>query len=438
MLTTLLAFIAAIIVVVAVHEYGHYLAMRLFGVRVLTFSVGFGPRLLSWRDRHGTDFVISGIPLGGYVKPLDRHDSDVPDEDRAGEFSGKPAWQRIITYAAGPLANLVLAWFIFWVILLGGETALRPIAGAPEPGSAADLAGFRHGDIVLAVAGREVDDWNDVPAELMRHLGEQAPVPVTVGRGQETATLALDIGDWSADPEQHPFPVLGLKAAAQPPLVGAISDGSPARQAGLQEGDLVLAVNGEEIASFGDWVVLVRDNPGRPLETRVRRDARELTLTVVPEPVEQAGETIGRVGVAVAGLKKIHYGPLSAVPAAAERLWDQTSLIVGAMGKLVTGKLSLETLSGPISIADAAGKTAAVGVVAFLGFMAFLSVSLGVINLMPVPMLDGGWIVFGLVEMLRGRPLSDRFLANAQVMGMMFVFSLMMLAIYNDLMRQFA
>ncbi|MGB1222468.1 MAG: site-2 protease family protein, partial [Alcanivoracaceae bacterium] len=164
MLTTLLAFIAAIIVVVAVHEYGHYLAMRLFGVRVLTFSVGFGPRLLSWRDRHGTDFVISGIPLGGYVKPLDRHDSDVPDEDRAGEFSGKPAWQRIITYAAGPLANLVLAWFIFWVILLGGETALRPIAGAPEPGSAADLAGFRHGDIVLAVAGREVDDWNDVPA----------------------------------------------------------------------------------------------------------------------------------------------------------------------------------------------------------------------------------------------------------------------------------
>lgn len=438
MLTTLLAFIVAIIVVVAVHEYGHYLAMRLFGVRVLTFSVGFGPKLARWTNRNGTEFVISGIPLGGYVKPLDRHDCEVTEADRDGDFSGKPAWQRIITYAAGPLANLVLAWLIFWVILLGGETALRPIVGAPEPGSAAEQAGFRHGDIILSVAGREVDGWNDVPAELMRHLGEDRPVPVSVGRGQETASLALDISAWSADPEQHPFPVLGLKAAEQPPLVGMVSADSPAQRAGLQEGDLVLSVNGEPVNSFGDWVVLVRDHPGQALDTRIRRGERELSVTVVPEAVDDNGETVGRVGVAVAGLKKIHYGPFSAVPAAAERLWDQTSLIVGAMGKLVTGKLSLETLSGPISIADAAGKTAAVGVIAFLGFMAFLSVSLGVINLMPIPMLDGGWIVFGLVEMMRGRPLSDRFLANAQVVGMVFVFSLMMLAIYNDLVRQFA
>ena len=432
----LLAFIVTILVIVAVHEWGHYLAMRAFRVRVLKFSIGFGPRLLGWTNRQGTEFVISAIPLGGYVKPLDRRDCEITPADESVEFSGKPAWQRVITYAAGPAANLVLAFLLFYVVLLGGETVQAPVSGTPAPGSVAEQAGMRHGDEWQAVAGEAVQDWDGVTRELIDQVGADAVV-VRVSNQGEQRDVRLDMGAWQAQPDQHPLQALGLKPIHLP-VVGKVYPDTAASRAGLQTGDRIVAVDGEPVNTWSQWVMLIREQPGKQLDLRVLRDQRELGLVVTPDAEEVEGETIGRIGVGLAGARQIHYGPLAALPRAAEKLWQQSEMILGAMVKLVTGDLSLKTLGGPFTIADAAGQTAAIGLGTFLAFLAFFSISLGIINLLPVPMLDGGWIVFGLFEMVTGRALSERFLMTAQTFGMVFVFSLMLLAIYNDLVRQFA
>ena len=432
----LLAFAVTILVIVAIHELGHYLAMRAFGVRVLTFSVGFGPRLLAWRDRRGTDFVISAIPLGGYVKPLDRRDCDVGEDERHQEFSGKPAWQRVIVYAAGPLANLVLACLLYWLVLLGGEQSRIPVLGEVSPGTAVATAGLREGDELVAIEGRETRTWQAVIGELVRYAGEQRELQVTVlGEDGLRHDRWLPLHAWAHRPEDNPLEVLGIRAQAPQPVLGEIVTGGAAERAGLQRGDRVLAVNGEAVTSWMEWVEQVRAAPGQSLVLSLRRDGAELTLTLVPDAVVAGDETVGRAGVGIAGLREIHYGPLSAVPEALQRMWSQTTLILGAIGKLLTGELSVRTLGGPVTIAQAAGDTAAHGLVTFMLFLAFFSVSLGVINLMPVPMLDGGWIVFGLVEMITGRELPERFLLVAQNVGMVLVFGLMLFAVGNDITR---
>ena len=440
MLSTLLAFAVTIVVIVAIHEYGHYLAMRAFGVRVLTFSIGFGPRLLAWRSkRTGTDFILSAIPLGGYVKPLDRRDCDVSPEEAHEEFSGKPPWQRIVTYAAGPAANLVLAVLLYWIILMGGQTGMAPVVGEVASASPAAHAGLGPDDELLQVGNREVQTWEQFGMAMLRHVGERGTVPVTVRDGMgNTRELALPVEAWSRDPERPLLEALGITPRSLQARLGEVLPGGAAERAGLQPGDLILRVNGEPMDNWGDWVRAVSEAPGDSLALDVRRGSRTVGVTLVPETVQVNGETLGRAGVMLGGLREIRYGPVEAVPAAFSRLGQQTSMILGAIGKMITGDLSVKTLGGPITIAQAAGETAAIGILTFLMFLAFFSVSLGIINLLPIPMLDGGWIVFSLVEMIRGKALSDRFLATAQGLGMMVVFGLMGLAIYNDLMRQFA
>lgn len=439
MLFMLLAFVVTIIVIVAIHEYGHYLAMRAFGVRVLTFSIGFGPRLLQWRSSGGTDFVISAIPLGGYVKPLDRRDCDVDPADQASEFSGKPAWQRVITYAAGPAANLLLAIVIYWVILMAGQTGLAPVVGEVKPDSAAASAGLRSGDELLALEGREVASWQQFHMATIRYAGEDRDVALRVrGADGTERQLMLPIGEWASDPEQPVVGTLGMVAMASLPVLGEVTPESPAARAGLRPGDRIISADGEPMVRWSDWVEAVRQRPDESMSLEVSREGRTLSLMLLPESVSVNGDTFGRAGVAMAGVRDIRYGPLEAMPASVERLWHTTTMIFSAIGKMLTGNLSWQNLGGPITIAQAAGETAAMGAVTFLTFLAFFSISLGVINLLPIPMLDGGWIVFGLIEMARGKALPERFLMAAQSVGMTLVFALMLLAIYNDLLRQFA
>lgn len=439
MLMTLLAFAVTILIIVAIHEYGHYLSMRAFGVRVLTFSVGFGPRLFSWRSKGGTDFVLAAIPLGGYVKPLDRRDCEIQPGEEHEEFSAKPAWQRVITYAAGPAANLLLAILIYWVVLMGGQSGVPPVVGEVADGSPAASAGLRPGDELVRLGKRDVQTWEQFGMAMLGHVGERGSVPLTV-RGHDgiERAVALPMAAWSADPEQPLLPVLGVTPQPIRALVGKVSDNSAAEAAGLREGDQVMRVDGQPIAGWTEWVEAVQAAPGRPLTLTVQRDGREMSLTLTPKAVPSDNGDIGQAGVRAGGLREIHYGPLEAIPAAASRLWQQTSMIFAAVGKMLTGELSVKTLGGPITIAQAAGETAAIGVATFLMFLAFFSISLGVINLLPIPMLDGGWIMFGLIEMIRGKALPERFLMVAQSVGMMLVLGLMCVAVFNDLMRQFA
>lgn len=439
MLTTLLAFAITIMVIVAIHEYGHYFAMRRFGVKVLVFSIGFGPQIATWRSRSGTKFVLSAIPLGGYVRPLDRRDTEILPGQEQEEFSQKPAWQRVIVYAAGPLANFILAVVLYWVIFLGGQVGVPATLGEVAEGSPAHAAGLLKGDEIIAFGGKEVLTWQQVNMELIRHVGSTDPVPITVkGAGHEERHLSLDLTPWSQDPEAPVFEVLGITPQPLAPILGNIMAEGAAAEAGLQENDRILTVNGKPVDTWSTWVGMVQNAPETPLSLEVERDGQVLEVTLTPNAMERDGERIGLAGVQLGGLRQIDYGALEAVTQAFSRTADQISMILGSFKKMLLGQLSVKTLGGPITIAQAAGETAAVGMDSFLLFLAFFSISLGVINLLPVPMLDGGWILFGLIEMVRRKPLSEAFLMTAQRMGFALVLALMSLAIFNDLVRQFS
>lgn len=433
---TVLAFIVTIVIIVAFHEWGHFLAMRAFGVRVLTFSVGFGPKLLRFTDKKGTQWVISAIPLGGYVKPLDHRDDETA-EGAPGEFSAKPAWQRVITYAAGPVFNFILALLIYWVLMLSfGQRGMEAVVGPVEPDSATAQAGFAPGDRITGVADKPLQGWRAVYNAFILHLGEPEPLPVAVNTADgNSVTRTLDIGAWSADLEQSPLDAIGMNQAV---LIGQVQEGSAADRAGFAVADQVLSLDGQPVTGWQPWQQAISEHAGQTMEATVLRQGRHHTLTFTPQTVERGGETVGQLGVAMGGVFQRQFGPFAAVDAALGRFAEQTGVVWASLTKLVTGKLSLDNLGGPITIAQVAGESASVGLASFLALLAYLSITLGVINLLPVPMLDGGWIFFGIIEMIRGRSLPERFLMAAQGVGLMLVISFMFLAIYNDLVRQFS
>ena len=289
----------------------------------------------------------------------------------------------------------------------------------------------------VAIDDKPVRYWQQVSDGLFRALGERDGVMLTVSNDGQSRQLALSIGDWAQSPDRHPFEVLGL-APVNLPVIGEVMAGSAAQEAGLQPGDRIVAVDGEAVATFGEWAQRVRANPGVALSLSFRRDGRLLSTTLVPARVEQNGESVGQAGVMLAGVRQIHYGPVAALPKAFEQLADTTVQIALTLVKLVSGNLSMKALGGPLTIADAAEQTASHSLVSFVLFLAMISVFLGVVNLLPIPMLDGGWIMFGLVEMITRRELPERFLMAAQAVGMVLVFSIMAVAIFNDILRQFA
>ena len=422
-------------ILVTVHEYGHYVVARASGVRILRFSVGFGRALYTWTDRRGTAFTVAAIPLGGYLRMLESGDEGARPEDVA--FDRLSPWWRIAIAVAGPAANFLLAFLVYAFIALMGVTSFLPVVGEVAPESPAYRAGMSAGEEIVRVDGRATPQWMDVGMGLAARLGDTGDIRIDARwpGAQAVRSYAIPVQRWhEGEEEPHLLDSLGLSASL-PALVGAVYDGSAAQDAGLETWDRIVAVNGAPVAGWSEWVDVVRAAPGEALSMRVTRDGREAELTLVPEATEAVdGTRIGFAGVA-APARTIRSGPLGALAAGARETWANTVLTLGLFKKMVAGLVSPKNLSGPIMIAKVAKDSADTGWRSFLGILALLSISLGVVNLLPIPILDGGHILFATAELATRRPISARVQAVGLRMGLFVVACMMMLAIYNDVSR---
>ena len=444
---TILWFLVALAILVTVHEFGHFYVARRCGVKVLRFSIGFGPILLSWRDRQDTQYALAAIPLGGYVKMLDEREVEVPHDQQHRSFNRKNVWQRIAIVAAGPVANFILAILLFWALMLPGVQGLVPIVGEVAPDSVAERAGLEPGQEILAVDGEPTPTWQALNQQLLRRLGESGTIGFQVKYPDSSLQYMSEaqLDGWLRGVEE-PDPVAGLGLTLERPelqaLVGEVSPGSPAEQAGLQKGDKIVAVEGEPVGGWRDWVEKVRARPGEALETTVERGSARETLTITPERIEAEGEVFGRVGVALQSqvwpknrVKTYQYGPVEAFVAGVDRTWETSGFVLLSVKKLLVGEISPKNLSGPITIAKVAGSSAESGLKSFVGFVALLSIFLGVFNLLPIPVLDGGHLLYYAIEVIKGSPVSEKVQQLGFQAGLVMVIGLMMLAFYNDIMR---
>ncbi|WP_111640328.1 RIP metalloprotease RseP [Marinimicrobium alkaliphilum] len=448
LLQTILWFLVAIVILVTIHEFGHFYVARRCGVRVLRFSIGFGKVLFRWRDSQQTEYAVSAIPLGGYVKMLDEREGDVPEDQLGRAFNRQNVWKRIAIVAAGPLANFILAVLLFWALSIPGFRDAIPIVGEVEPGSVAAQAGLEHGQEILAVDGEPTPTWQALNQQLLRRLGESGTMDFVVrypGSSLQYHSQA-DLDNWLrgvADPE----PLAGLGLTLYRPvsraIVGNLLPGSPAERAGFEPGDRVMQADGGAIDTWREWVDYVSARPGQEIVVEVEREGETVSLTVTPERAEdEAGQSIGRVGMGLRGepwpdemLREYRYSVPGAFVAGVERTWDTTGFVLLSIKKLVVGEISTKNLSGPITIAKVAGSSAESGIKAFVAFVALLSVFLAVFNLLPIPVLDGGHLMYYLIEVAKGSPVSEKVQVVGYQVGLVMVLGLMVLAIYNDIMR---
>jgi regulator of sigma E protease len=444
LLHTLIAFVIALGVLIVVHELGHYWVARWCGVKVLRFSVGMGKVVFSRRfgpDR--TEWALSALPFGGYVKMLDARETDVaglPPEDLRREFTRQSVWKRMAIVAAGPLANFILAIILFAGLYSYGvpEPAAR-LRAVPEKTAAHD-AGLRGGEQVTAVNEHAIQLWSDLRWKVLKLAIENTPVRLTVQQ-PEGASRVIELSLASlttADLEGDFLRKLGLDLARPKAVLGKLSEGGPAIRAGLKEGDLINQVNGQAINDGLAFVELVRASPGKPLDIRGVRGGQDFSVTVTPERHVVKERTIGRIQAEVPLVPEmitVSDPPLSAAWKAVERTWDTSVLTLKMLGKMLIGEVSYKNITGPITIADYAGQTARVGIISYLTFIAFISISLGVMNLLPIPVLDGGHLLYYSLEVLTGRPISERFGEMAQRAGVGILMTLMAVAVFNDIMR---
>lgn len=439
--------LVALGVLVTFHEFGHFWVARRCGVKVLRFSVGFGMPLLRWHDRRGTEFVIAAIPLGGYVKMLDEREGEVPADQLDQSFNRKTVRQRIAIVAAGPIANFLLAIVFFWVLAMMGSQQMRPVIGAVEQGSMAAKAGLVAGQEIVSIDGEPTAGWGAVNLQLVRRLGESGTVNVVV-RGQDSTAetpreLVLDHWLKGAD-EPDPIKSLGIRPwrPALPPVLAELDPKGPAQAAGLKTGDRLLALDGQPVNEWQQVVDWVRIRPDTKIVLKVERDGAQIDVPVTLAVRGEAKAAGGYLGAGVKSpewppsmLREVSYGPLAAIGEGAKRTWTMSVLTLESLKKMLFGELSVKNLSGPITIAKVAGASAQSGVADFLNFLAYLSISLGVLNLLPIPVLDGGHLLFYLVEWVRGRPLSDRVQGWGIQIGISLVVGVMLLALVNDLGR---
>ncbi|MCE5989038.1 RIP metalloprotease RseP [Pseudomonas sp. LM20] len=439
--------LVALGVLVTFHEFGHFWVARRCGVKVLRFSVGFGTPLLRWHDRHGTEFVIAALPLGGYVKMLDEREGDVPSALVGQSFNRKSVRQRIAIVAAGPVANFLLAILFFWVLAMLGTQQVRPVIGAVEAGSLAASAGLTAGQEIVSIDGKPTNGWSAVNLQLVRRLGESGTLQVGVREEGASAErqLQVKLDNWlkGAD-EPDPIQSLGLQPwrPAIVPVLAEIDPKGPAAAAGLKTGDRLLALDGVAVNEWQQVVDAVRARPQAKVVVRVERDGAALEVPVTLARKGEGKAAGGYLGAGVKGgewpanmLREVSYGPLDAVGEGLSRTWSMSVLTLESLKKMLFGELSVKNLSGPITIAKVAGASAQSGVGDFLNFLAYLSISLGVLNLLPIPVLDGGHLLFYLVEWARGRPLSDRVQGWGVQIGISLVIGVMLLALINDLGR---
>ncbi len=447
----LLAFVVVLGVLIVVHEFGHYLAARYCGVRVLRFSVGFG-RVL-WQRRLGkdeTEWAVSVFPLGGYVKMLDEREGEVAPEERERAFNRQSVGKRSLIVVAGPLANFVLAILLYWIVFMLGSNELLPVLGTPPASSPAASAGIVNGEQVRAVEGQPVATWDDLRWMLLHKAVDHESVELEViNDHHEVAFRRLSLkaaGEqgWEGDALER----LGIRFFRPnlPPVVGTVMAGSPGERAGLRSGDEFIAIDGVEIDVWHDFVLRVRDAAEQSLHIELLRDGQPVAVDVVPEAISERGKRIGRIGVGVADSGDarrevrifVRYGPVAAAGKALAETWDKSVFSLVMLGKMLTGEVSWRNLSGPVTIADYAGQSARLGLDYYLKFMAIVSISLGVLNLLPIPVLDGGHLMYHMIEVVRGRPLSERAMEIAQQLGLSILFVLMAFAFFNDMNRLFS
>ncbi len=441
------AFALAIGVLVTVHEFGHFAVARLCGVKVLRFSLGFGRVLLRCQKTpEDTEWVLCAVPLGGYVRMLDEREAPVPTAELSQAFNRKSVWRRLAIVAAGPAANLLLAVLIYWIGFMQGVTELRPIIAQPSVESPAGKAGMQAGDEIVAVSAQAVRSWSDVRWVLVRHLVDNQTVDLKLHShgGERMVTLATEgLGD---DLERaDPLKDLGLAPFRPdvPPVIGSLAEGGPAAKAGILPGDRVLSIDGKPLESWDDLVRGVSASPGRPLSIEVRRGNEFKSFSIVPEAHSDQGNTIGRIGVAVQAdsawrdrlLVELRYGPVEAFGRAARQTWEMAGFSLKMLGRMITGHVSLKNISGPVTIADYAGQSAKLGADAYIRFLALISISIAVLNLLPIPLLDGGHIMYYLAEILMRRPVSQKVMEIGQQIGFTLLASLMAFAFFNDITR---
>ncbi len=437
-----LALIVTLGVLVTFHELGHFVLARRSGVRVLRFSVGFGRPIWMRRDRHGTEFAIAAIPLGGYVRMLDeREPGAIEVERRPGDvsFNDLSVWWRMTIAFGGPVANFILAVFVYWVLFVVGTTTLAPMLGSPPEGSPVALAGIPAGWEIAAVDGTPTPGWQQVTMALAGRLGDSGSIALDVRRpgASMEQRYELPVSNWHrGEDEPDLLGSLGIEPSL-PPVVGEVLPEGPASRAGFRVWDRVVAVDGDELDTWGQWVEAVQQAPERTLRVRVDREGSMVELSVLPDARSAAGDTqVGYVGLAP-HTNDIRYGPIEAVARSFGETADKTLLTLGLLKKMVTGDVSMKNLSGPITIAKVAGDSARSGWRFFFSVLALLSISLGVLNLLPIPILDGGHILFCTVEAVTGRPVSDNAQAIGTQVGLFLVAGLMILALYNDISRLF-
>lgn len=444
-LQKILYFVFTLGVLIIIHELGHYVVARLAGVKVLRFSVGFGRVLWSRRfGRDRTEWALSAIPMGGYVKMLDEREGAVAPADLPFAFNRQPVWRRIAIVVAGPVANLLLAVLLFSGTYVAGVPGQRAVLAEAPAGTPAAAVGVHDGDLVVAVDGTAVQSWQDLRWRLLALSGHD-DVGVTIERAdgsrvdRPVSLGGLSSSDW----EGNFMALLGFKADLGPPLIDQVVADKPAARAGLHEGDRILAIDGDAVRSPSDVATHTNARPGATLSFRIERDGKTFDAAIVPEAVELNGKRVGIAGVrlkvdpAIADRLRTttRYGILDSLAQGTRRTWELSAFTLKMLGRIVTGGASLKNISGPITMADYAGQSAQAGALAFTSYLALISISLGVLNLLPVPLLDGGHLLYYFAEIVKGSPLSDRAFEVGQRIGMAVLAVLMALALFNDFSR---
>jgi regulator of sigma E protease len=450
-LNSVLFFVIAIGVLVTVHEYGHFWVARRLGVKVLRFSIGFGRAI--WSRRAGadqTEYVIAAIPLGGYVKMLDEREGNVAPAEQHRAFNRQPLSIRFPIVLAGPVANFLFAIVAYWVMFVVGVSGLKPFIGEVVPGSIAAESGIAPDQEIVSVDGRPTKTWEQVIQDIIAETLEQKPLDLVVKEPSgELRALVLDLRRVELDDltRGRLFRALGMEPLRPrvPATIGFIEPDSPADRAGLRPEDSVTAADGEPIRDWQAWVAYVRARPEQLIRVEVERDGARVPLELRPEAVDDEGGTIGRIGAGVKAPTEsfdryyatVRYSPAPAFSQALTKTWDSSALTLRMFWKMVTLQVSLENLSGPISIAQYAGYTAKIGLSRFFEFLAIVSISLGILNLLPIPVLDGGHLLYYCIEFFKGKPVSDEAQYFGQRLGIAMLVGLMGLAFYNDLVRLF-